>query len=164
LLVTWRLAGSIAREEMARLRLARLDAELDRAASGPVWLKDPRLARLVSEAILYGAENRKFYDLLAWVVMSNHVHVVIAPKRPMPQITRWLKGSTAREANRLLGSTGKPFWHAESFDHRVRDLGRAIQYVENNPVAAGLVSRPNEWRWSSAGWAGESACPTLASC
>jgi putative transposase len=95
--------------------------------------------------------------------MSNHVHIVILPKIQVPVITRWLKGSTAREANRILELTGKAFWHAESFDHRVRNLGHAIEYVENNPVAAGLVSRACDWQWSSAGWAGESAYPTVRS-
>ncbi len=63
-----------------------------------------------------------------------------------------LKGSTAREANRLLGRTGEPFWQRESYDHWVRDERewRRIEfYIENNPVKAGLVSRAEEYRWSS---------------
>jgi len=159
LFITWRLAGSIARAAMPR-RFSEWDAELDRAAAGPMWLKDKRLAQLVSEAIIYGSINRKWYDLFAWVVMSNHVHIVIQPKIQMARITRWLKGSTAREANRILSRTGEPFWHAESFDHRVRNLQNAIQYVEQNPVSAGIVKRAADYLWSSAGWAGESACPT----
>ena len=63
------------------------------------------------------------------------------------------KGSTAREANRVLGRTGERFWQAESYDHWVRDdheLERIVAYIENNPVKAGLVARPEEYRWSSA--------------
>jgi putative transposase len=137
------------------------DRELGKAIRGPIWLSDTRLAQLVSDAIVYGAESRKLYDLHAWVVMANHVHVVIVPRVPVPEITRWLKGSTAREANKILGRAGQPFWRDESFDHRVRDLEQVVRYVENNPVAAGLVSRPGDWRWSSAWLAGESACHTL---
>ena len=54
-----------------------------------------------------------------------------------------LKGYTAREANRLLGRTGQPFWQGESYDHWVRDeteFIRIIAYIENNPVKAGLVA------------------------
>jgi putative transposase len=63
-----------------------------------------------------------------------------------------IKGFTARECNRLLAQAGM-FWQQESYDHVVRDddeLERIIQYVLNNPVKAGLVERPELWRWSSA--------------
>jgi hypothetical protein len=75
-----------------------------------------------------------------------------------------LKGSTARQANLMLGRTGEAFWQDESFDHRVRDdvaLERIVRYVEYNPVGAGLAADPRDWPWSSARLAGESACPTL---
>jgi REP element-mobilizing transposase RayT len=83
----------------------------------------------------------------------------------LPVITRWLKGSTARKGNLILGRTGKAFWQDESFDHRARDeveLARIVHYVEHNPVSAGLVPDPAGWPWSSARLAGESACPTIA--
>jgi REP element-mobilizing transposase RayT len=71
-----------------------------------------------------------------------------------------LKGATAREANRILGRTGETFWQAESYDHWVRDNSeseRIVTYIENNPIKAGLVERPEEYPWSSAGSRGESA-------
>jgi hypothetical protein len=70
-----------------------------------------------------------------------------------------LKGSTAREANRVLRRTGEPFWQKESYDHWVRDwqeLENIRLYIENHPVKAGLVRTPAEFPWSSAG-AGRSA-------
>ncbi len=73
-------------------------------------------------------------------------------------ITRWLKGSTARQANLILGRTGEVFWQDESFDHRVRDeagLERIARYVEHNPVSAGLSASPGDWQWSSAALAGD---------
>ena len=141
-----------------------LDREMDRAAFGPVWLRDARIARVVSRALLYGESGRHFYQLRAWVIMPNHVHVLLRPKTSFPAITRWLKGSTARQANLILGRTGEAFWQDESFDHRVRndaELDRIVRYVEHNPVSAGLVLNPGEWLWSSARLAGESACPTF---
>jgi REP element-mobilizing transposase RayT len=113
------------------------------AAGGHRWLADPRCARVVADALLYG---RKIYDLHAWVVMPTHVHVVMTPKRPFPEIMRWLKWTTARRCNQLLNRNGI-FWQDESFDHWVRnnELGDIIAYVEENPEAAGLA----DWPWSS---------------
>ena len=67
---------------------------------------------------------------------------------------RWLKGRTARKANCILQRTGMPFWQEESFDHWIRnsrELQGLIDYVENNPVKAGLVDAKDHWPWSSAG-------------
>ena len=108
---------------------------------------------MVVSALRYGATVRKFYDLYAWVVMPNHVHVVWEPRVAMPGIMRWLKGRTSRAANRILGRTGMRFWLDESFDHWVRteeELRGLIEYVEENPVKAGLVERAEQWPWSSA--------------
>ena len=80
------------------------------------------------------------------------------------------KVQTAREANRLLGRTGQPFWQAESYDHAVRDdreSDRIKGYIENNPVKAGLVANAEDYLWSSAakaemslGSAGLTPCAT----
>lgn len=85
--------------------------------------------------------------------MANHVHVLLLPQIAPSQLLKSLKGYTAREANRLLGRTGAPFWQRESYDHWVRDPAewtRIAAYIEDNPVKAGLVSRAEEYRWSSA--------------
>src|ERR1039457_6828064 len=87
--------------------------------------------------------------------MPNHVHLLILPKVAVPEITRWLKGSTARRANQLLMRTGLPFWQHESYDHWVRntkEFDRIIGYIEDTPVSAGLVGSLELWPWSSAAW------------
>ena len=87
--------------------------------------------------------------------MPNHVHVVLRPKTSLAVITRWLKGSTARQANLIVGRTGEAFWQDESFDHRVRDeeeLDRIVRYVEYNPVSAGLAENPGAWVGRARGW------------
>jgi putative transposase len=175
LFVTWRLAGSIPWARLPQLptgvplsagrAFLALDREVDQAAFGPVWLQDGRVASVVADALLYGESGRRFYQLRAWVIMPNHVHVLLLPHTSLPVIMRWLKGSTARQAKRILGRTGQAFWQDESFDHRVRDeaeLNRLVHYVEHNPVSAGLAVNPCAWHWSSARWlAGGSACPTI---
>jgi putative transposase len=85
--------------------------------------------------------------------MPNHVHLLILPRAGVAEITRWLKGSTARRANMLLQRTGLSFWQDESYDHWVRnarELNRIAAYIEENPVAAGLVDSKELWPWSSA--------------
>jgi REP element-mobilizing transposase RayT len=87
--------------------------------------------------------------------MPNHVHAIFEPRSELAAILQWLKGRTGRVANRILKRTGTPFWQDESFDHWIRsaeELSCLIEYVENNPVKAGLVESKEQWRWSSAGW------------
>jgi REP element-mobilizing transposase RayT len=125
---------------------------LDAARIGPLWLKDGRIAELVIST-LKEARQRKILQLDAYALMANHVHVLFTPSVPVEQITRQIKGVTARRANLILARTGTRFWQDESFDHWVRNRAESQKihaYIERNPVAAGLVSRPEDWLWSSA--------------
>ena len=93
------------------------------------------------------------YRLGAFVVMANHMHVLLFPLVPPNKLLQSLKGFTAQEANRLLGRTGNPFWQPETYDHWVRndeEWRKIASYIENNPVKAGIVSRAEEYPWSSA--------------
>lgn len=65
---------------------------------------------------------------------------------------RKLKGTSARQANTVLGLTGQPFWQEESYDRLVRgpeEFKRIENYILQNPVRAGLARSPEEYRWSS---------------
>jgi REP element-mobilizing transposase RayT len=138
-----------------------MDAELDRGATGPLWLRDPKIAGYVEDAILRG-EELGHYQLDTYVVMPNHVHVLLWPRMPMARITGGIKGVSARDSNAALGRVGKHFWEDESFDHWVRDeaeLVRIRAYIERNPVSAGLVKRPEDWPWSSASKRSSTATP-----
>jgi putative transposase len=126
---------------------------MDRATQGPTWLKDPRVADAVVETLFLGAKRWELYELFAWVVMSNHVHVLLQPRKPLREVTRAIKNTSARTANRILGRSGLPFWQDESYDHWVRngkEFDRILGYIEWNPVRAGLVERVEAWPWSSA--------------
>jgi len=88
--------------------------------------------------------------------MANHVHLLITPRTPVPKLMQRLKGSTARRANEILRLTGRGFWQEESYDRWVRnerEFRRIQGYIEENPVRAGLVAVPEDYRWSSA-WRG----------
>ncbi len=94
------------------------------------------------------------YRLLAWTVMPNHVHFVLETRaeHPLFRVIQGLKSYTALRANRTLGRTGS-FWARDYFDRYVRDdlhLAAMIRYIDNNPVKAGLVSRPEDWPFGSA--------------
>jgi putative transposase len=93
------------------------------------------------------------YELGAYAIMANHVHVLLLPKVSPSRLLQSVKGATARQANLILGRTGERFWQAESYDHSVRDESewrRIASYIEDNPVKAGRVSRAEDYRWSSA--------------
>lgn len=161
LFVTWRLAGSLpatfcrdCKDTSAGRRFVAFNRLLDSACSGPMWMKNPAVAKLIVDSLQFGESQRGLYRMWAFAVMSNHVHLLIETVEPLEKITRFLKGYTARWANRLLGRTGRAFWQDESFDHWVRnsaELERIIHYIEINPVKVGLVSKPEDWPWSSAG-------------
>jgi len=135
-----------------RERFKTIEEHLDKSY-GTCWLKDPRIASTVQSALLHF--NHVRYVLNAWVVMPNHVHVVLHPigNNLLNKILHSLKGYSARESNRILDREGKPFWQRESFDHWIRDeteKQKCIQYTIMNPVKACLCKKPEEWLWSSA--------------
>jgi putative transposase len=67
----------------------------------------------------------------------------------LSRIMHSLKGGSARECNLILSRRGQ-FWEHENFDHVIREgkLHKAIRYVLNNPVKAGLVRSWKDWRWN----------------
>jgi hypothetical protein len=159
LFVAWRLHGSLLpgrypppHKCSASQAFVWIDRQLDQARSGPVYLRQEPIASLVVGSMKRGADLGH-YQLGPYVTMPNHVRVLLLPLVPPSRLLKSLKGSTAREANRLLGRTGEPFWRRESYDHWVRDeaeWNRIAAYIENNPVKVGLVARAEEYRWSSA--------------
>lgn len=130
-----------------------MDRELDSAVTGPRWLADERVAQCVADALQYGSLQLDLYELRAWVIMVNHVHILIDPKANLSRITKSIKSFSARQANAILGRTGQPFWQDESYDNWVRsrdELEKIVRYIEENPVRANLVKSVEDWRWSSA--------------
>ena len=135
-----------------------MDRILDQASSGPLYLRRADIAQLLVDAIRYRHEHLQQFEMHSWVVMANHVHVLITPHIEVSKLMHSLKRFTAREANKILGLTGQPFWQDESYDHLVRsdlEFQRIVKYIEMNPVRAGLVTTPEAFPWSSAGKSGQ---------
>jgi type I restriction enzyme R subunit/putative DNA methylase len=162
LFVTWHLHGSLpsaryppAGKMAAGEAFVWMDRYLDTIRLGPMFLRRDEIARTVLASLRRG-EELGHYELRAYSIMANPVHVLLLPKVLPSRLLQSLKGATAREANRHLNRTGEAFWQAESYDHWVRDaveLERIAAYIESNPVKAGLVARAEDYRWSSA-WRG----------
>jgi REP element-mobilizing transposase RayT len=144
------------RETANRELLRKIERYLDRG-EGACHLRRPEIAEMVADALRFFDGSR--YQLHEWVVMPNHVHVLIwpMPNQLLSGIVKSWKQFTSLRAKRLLGLEEGRFWQPESFDHWVRnddERGRIARYIRNNPVTAGLCSSPEEWRWSSA-WRGQ---------
>ena len=159
--VTFRLADAFPAElrsewesllkiEDDRKRRIELEAYLDKGR-GACHLRRSKIAKLVEASLLF--RNYAQYELRAWVIMPNHVHLLfLVQDVPMWQLVDAWKGYTAKEANKILGRGGQ-FWQDGFWDTYMRDgehESRTRRYVENNPMKAKLVATPKEWPWSSA--------------
>ncbi|MBI4470082.1 MAG: transposase [Acidobacteria bacterium] len=169
--VTFHLADSLPQTVLLRLeaklktlpagkreveRRKRVHAWID-AGHGSCVLRRPGIADMVEGSLLSFDSQR--YRLLAWVVMPNHVHTLFQPINgwTVAKIVASWKKFTARKIcddRRERGEgPGTPVWHREYWDRYIRNqrhFDQTVEYIHLNPVKAGLVIRPESWRWSSA--------------
>ena len=165
-LVTFRLTDSLPGEllqrwenELAAMpdnkakseRRRRIETHLD-AGKGSAWMRDSKIAQIVEDALLHFDGER--YRRHAWVIMPNHVHVLLTASAGvgLSDILHSWKSFTSKEANRVLHRAGR-FWQEEYFDRFIRNekhFCSAIEYVELNPVNAGLCTNKERWKFSSA--------------
>jgi REP element-mobilizing transposase RayT len=139
--------------EIARLYYKR-EEYLDKGF-GSCLLGEPLNAKIVVDTLKYFHLER--YELIAWVVMPNHVHVIIKLREGYQlskQVISWKKFSS-RQINERLNSS-KSIWQTDYYDRFIRNekhLMDAVNYIHNNPVKAGLVAKEEDWEFSSAkGW------------
>jgi len=164
--ITLRLADSIPKKVIQswEQELRHLDDEQDRIllqkrieryldqGYGNAFLGDTGVAKIVQDSLLKFDGVR--YNLFSWVVMPNHSHSLLTrfDDWELAQLMHSHKSYTAHEANKLLNRTGQ-FWMDEYFDRYIRDaehFRNTVRYIENNPVKAGLCSKPSDWPFSSA--------------
>ena len=166
LFITWRLADSLPQETLDKyvsekeawlvkypeprssedeekfhqLFSNQFDKWLD-AGSGECLLRDPKIAKIVSDALYHFDGDR--YALDSFVVMPNHVHVLLqlAPDHKLEDVLHSWKSFTAKEINKALNREGV-VWQPEYFDRMIRDeihLENVRKYIENNPTHGKLV-------------------------
>jgi REP-associated tyrosine transposase len=90
-----------------------------------------------------------------FVVMPDHIHMLFTALTDdrgtisLPEILQKVKSESAHRINKLLLRTGR-VWQAESFDHvlrRAETIEAQLDYIRLNPVRAGLVRTPDEYKW-----------------
>jgi putative transposase len=140
----------------------------------PLLSKD-RTRRWLIESI-DAARDQAHFDVWAYVIMPEHVHVLVYPRRADCDVSEMLwriKRPVGRKAIEFLkknspgwlerltiqradGSVSRQFWQVGGgFDSNLIEtetLMRTIDYFHLNPVRRGMVDRPEEWEWSSARW------------
>ena len=129
----------------------RIDDYLHNGSNGPYHLANPAIAKLVLDSWKFLHDKTAAF-VFAVCVMSNHVHVIVGNEQPaqlidISKLIRRTKSFTGGKANKILGLTGTPFWHDQYHDATIRRgrFLRAMWYVLNNPVKAGLVGNWREW-------------------
>jgi REP element-mobilizing transposase RayT len=138
-------------EEASEQMCRRIEAYLDKGR-GDTWLIVSEIAELVEKALLYFDGER--YYIHAWVIMPNHVHSLLTPSTGwnLSTILQSWKSYTAKKANSILKREGR-FWQREYFDRYIRNHRHymaAINYIEENPLKAGLCHSREDWSYSSA--------------
>ena len=132
------------RKRLMKLHTRGVEKYLD-AGSGECFLENDVVAKVVEDSLCEFNASR--YQLFAWCVMPNHVHVVFQafPGNTLAKILHSWKSYSAKRANKILHRSSE-FWQREYYDHLIRDvseLHRAVRYVVDNPKKAGL----RDWRW-----------------
>lgn len=158
-MITYRTADSLPQEllQQAKHNLGQSDGSdrktckkmelwLDKGM-GACVLANNGVASIIKESWKYWDTQR--YDLLNWVIMPNHVHLLLKQydEYNIATIVHSWKSYTGQKINKLLGCRGA-FWAIEYWDRYIRDerhFIRAMDYIDQNPVKAGLVNDPSEW-------------------
>src|SRR6266496_2150719 len=114
-------------------------------------LQSEQMARLLVDVILQYRDQKKYF-LHAFVVMPDHVHLLITPEETLERAIQCVKGGFSFRAKRELGYGGE-IWQHSFHDHRIRDAAEFENiktYIHQNPVQRHLVSTPAEYQFCSA--------------
>ncbi|WP_458734773.1 REP-associated tyrosine transposase [Zobellella taiwanensis] len=163
--ITYRLADSLPKETTTQIltenskckRKLLVEHELGKG-HGECWLRLPPIAAMV-------VQNWRFFDgkryrLIAYIVMPNHVHLLIRvyPQAQLSTIVHGWKSYSAKAIQAYIRHTQgeetvpKRIWQPEYWDRYIRNqehFDRVVEYIHQNPVKAGLVSQASNWAWSS---------------
>ncbi len=125
------------------------DKALEKYATDDDFLKKPEVAQIVADKMK--EYDKKYYDLLAYCIMSNHVHLLFDTAgyedTDLSKVMKLIKGGSGFLCNQILQRKGT-FWQEESYDHYVRneqELSNIIDYIVENPVKAGLIEDWEKW-------------------
>ena len=179
--ITFRLADSLPENTLLKLQ-AKLDAlpankqEIQKriqienlldSGYGSCALQNFEMAQIMESTLIKFHNER--YNLIAWCIMPNHVHVLIEAKDSLSKIIQSWKSYTGKWAfknndrlklglhmqkNAELGlGVPRKFWMRDYWDRFIRDdshFNKTVEYIHQNPVKAGLCENAEDWIWSSA--------------
>jgi putative transposase len=103
---------------------------------------------------LYRHRREGRYELHAFVVMPEHVHLLLTPATDVTieRAVQLIKGAYSHELGGIIGRK-REVWQRGSTDHRIRngmDFTHHRNYIHQNPVERHLVADPSEYRYCSA--------------
>ena len=81
-------------------------------------------------------KDKTLYELVAFSIMSNHVHLLIKPLKKLASVMHTIKGSSAKLINEIMGGSGK-FWANDYYDRAIRNENHfeiVYEYIKNNPL------------------------------
>ncbi len=100
------------------------------------------------ESALERMRNRYEWAVLGYVVMPEHVHLLVNE----PECGQLDRAIQALKLSVSVRQRQRPFWQARYYDFNVWTAEKEtekLEYMHRNPVARGLVERPEDWPWSS---------------
>ncbi len=129
--------GNIEKGSEKHIALERKIHVYEDSGYGACYLANKEVCKIIEENINYF--NKVRYELIDFVVMPNHVHVLICPKKgySLPKIVQSWKSYSAKKANDILGRNGQ-FWMKDYFDRYIRSeehLHNVLAYIEKNRVS-----------------------------
>ena len=166
-MITYRLADSLPQKILKELKEDYKNPALEKehrkyiekvldSGYGSCILQKPEVSQIVVDNWRFF--HKKRYDLIAFVVMPNHVHLIIKTYEnfSLSTIVHGWKSFTANKISKSLAGWQPAFpgkvWQCDYWDRFIRDenhFEKAVQYIHNNPLKAGLIDSPEKWQWSS---------------
>lgn len=124
--------------------------------------RDTRLCRILVKNLGFYRDRMKF-GLHAYVIMPDHIHLLVTPRRPatISDVMRNFKSYSSKEMREVLGMRG-PIWQARFHDRVIRSerqFRAALDYTHLNPVRAGLAESAGDYEFSSFRYWQEGAGP-----
>jgi REP element-mobilizing transposase RayT len=119
-----------------KIKQYKIDNYLDSSLKG-CHLHDKQITIL--KDVLFEYDNID-YELIAFAIMPNHIHLLLNPYKKLSKIMQNIKGKSAKKINESLNLSGK-FWAREYYDKVIRDekqFNITIEYILNNPIKANL--------------------------
>ncbi len=114
----------------------KIDTYLDNSNKG-CYLNDNILDFLYNYFL---KKNKQIFDLVAFCIMPNHIHILFKQNGDLSKTMQQIKGGTSFEINKILDKKGS-FWESNYFDKAIRDEKHFLttyQYIKNNPIKANL--------------------------